>query len=265
MAWPSSHGVPDVRMYGMKLIVDGIATEYSDMGKGPVLLLLHGWQDTKRTFDDLSKELRGFRLISLDLPGFGGSELPKEDWRLDDYVQLVRDFVTKLRLEPKAIIGHSFGGRIAIKGVAAGVLKANRMVLIDSGGISRSQSLRNVLLKVAAKIGGVITYVPPLIFFRQRLKTWLYKAIGSDYNDAGPLKKTFVNVVSEDLIRYAGKISTPTLIIWGSDDTETPLSDGRQFAQAIKGSKLHIIEGAGHFVHRQQPKQVASAIQEFMQ
>jgi len=249
----------------MQIIVQNLATEYQDEGNGKVILLLHGWQDNLHTFDSLASLLSPTkRVIRLDLPGFGKSEMPKESWDLDGYVRFLKDFIQKLDLSVDTIIGHSFGGRIAIKGVSAKNLQPNKLMLISSAGIAGSRTFRNSTLKVLAKIGRWITYIPPLIFWREELRKKFYGLIGSDYLNTGPLKETFLKIISEDLSASAKEITTPALLIWGADDAETPLSDGEQLSRLIHDSRLEVISGAGHFAHREKPQEVAKLVQEFL-
>ncbi len=113
----------------MKVIVDNIAIESVDSGEGPVILMLHGWKDSLNTFDKLVPLLPGYRVIRLDMPGFGASDAPRNAWGVGEYVDFVKAFIEKLNISPEIIVGHSFGGRIAIKGVGTGVLKPKMLVL----------------------------------------------------------------------------------------------------------------------------------------
>ncbi len=249
----------------MKIIVQNLATEYQDDGVGKVILFLHGWRDNLHTFDALASFLSPTsRVIRLDLPGFGKSEMPKETWDLNDYVQFVKNFIQKLNIQVDTLVGHSFGGRIAIKGEATKNLRPHKIILIGSAGIAKSCTFRNSILKVFVKVGGLITYIPPLVFWREELRKKIYGFIGSDYLNAGALKETFLKIISEDLSASAKKITTPTLLIWGESDTETPVSLGKQLSQLIHNSELKVINGAGHFVYREKSQEVAKLIQEFL-
>ena len=249
----------------MNIIVQNLAVEYQDDGVGKVILFLHGWQDDLHTFDVLATFLsQKNRVVRLDFPGFGRSETPAEAWDLDDYVRFVSDFIKKLDIQVDVLVGHSFGGRIIMKGIATEKLRARKLVLIGSAGIARRHTARNTILWILAKLGWLIISVPPLIFWRDKIRKQVYGLIGSDYLDAGTLKETFLNIISEDLGECAKKIITPTLLIWGADDTETPLSDGERLSRLIHNSKLKVIDGAGHFVHRERPQETARLIQAFL-
>ena len=250
----------------MKILVNNIATEYTDEGKGPVLLFLPGWMNTLHNFDELASRLvSNYRVVRLDLPGFGGgTEAPPSDWHVADYVAFVKSFTEKINLTSYTLIGHSFGGRIAIKGAGEGTLRPSRLVLIASAGIAKHRTLRNQILTVLAKIGKVFLYIPPFVFWRTQLRRKLYKLLKSDYFAAGPLSRVYLNTIREDLQDDARKISAPTLLVWGTEDDMVPLSDGKRFAELIKGSRLEIISGTGHSIHRERAQEVAGLIRNFL-
>jgi pimeloyl-ACP methyl ester carboxylesterase len=249
----------------MKVIVDNIATEYLDEGNGPVILMLHGWRDSLHTFDSLSSELgEKYRVVRLDMPGFGKTEMPQETWDVEKYVTFVSDFLVKIKVKPEVILGHSFGGRVAIRGIATDSFYPQKLILVGSAGISKRVTLRNVLVTVAAKLFGVVTLIPPLLFYRHQIRRKAYKVIGSDYLEAGLLRETYLRVISEDLQVFASKIKLPTQLIWGNNDTETPVEDGKKYASLISGSTLSVIPDAGHMVHQEQVVKVAKIVKDFV-
>lgn len=249
----------------MKIIIKNLATEYKDDGAGRTMLFLHGWQDNLETFKPLAGLFASdFRIIRLDLPGFGKTENPPQDWNLEDYVHFVRSFIEKLGVEVNVLIGHSFGGRIAIKALGEKKIKTDKIVLLNSAGIVQKHTLRSFLLKVFAKVIKAVLFIPPLSFWKDKIRKKAYRAIGSDYADVGRLKGTFLNTINEDLSGQAKNISVPTLLIWGVNDEETPLSLGRYLSRLIPGSNLEVIENAGHFVHKEKPEEVAERIKKFI-
>lgn len=251
----------------MNTTVQGIHTSYTDTGTGKVIVALHGWGTNKENLAELCAGLSdSFRVIALDLPGFGSSEVPPPTWAVADYAQFVHDFLAQLDIGTvHAFIGHSFGGRICLKGLSTHLLLAQRLILIGSAGVKKSASFRNVLFMLIAKAGKGAARLPFLASHYKQARQALYAKAGStDYLNAGPLEQVFKNVVSEDLRSAARHVTVPTLLIWGSEDTETPLSDARFFHQAITGSQLRIIQGASHFVHTEHPKKVLRWAQEFL-
>ena len=248
----------------MKVLVNNLAIEYTDEGRGPVMLLLHGWKDSLHTFDILFPGLStSFRVIRLDLPGFGGSEMSKEPWGTGEYVQFVKAFIDKIGISVNVLVGHSFGGRIVVKGVGIGSLQPRKAVLIGSAGLVKQVATRNQLFKIIAKVGKIALFLFPS-GVKEELRQKLYRKVGSgDYISAGALKETFLKITGEDLSLVAQKINVPTLLIWGEKDTETPLSDGKRFQGLIFDSTLKVIKGAGHFVHQERAEDVAALINKF--
>jgi pimeloyl-ACP methyl ester carboxylesterase len=251
----------------MKVIVNNLAVEYEDQGNrgGNVMLFLHGWKNNLHSFDLIVPDLLlSCRIVRLDLPGFGGSEMPSIDWDLDDYVDFVGAFTKKVGIRCDVLIGHSLGGRIAIKGLARHIFSPSKIVLIASAGIAEIKPVRRNIIILIAKAGKALTAIPPLSFMRERLRKFLYRKIGSDYGTAGVLSRVFVNIVREDLSESARAITVPALLIWGDRDTETPVSDGERLSRLIPGSRLAVIPGAGHFVHQERPREVVEIIKSFL-
>ena len=249
------------------LIVNGLDVRYAEQGNGKVVLLLHGWGTNLATFDTLLTEWKdqNLRFVSVDLPGFGGSEVPKEAWDVLHYAKFVRALLDKLSIDqPYTLVGHSLGGRIAIKAVAKEILKPEHLVLVASAGSAKSKTARNTIFATVAKTGKVFLSIPPLSFFKNTLRKKLYSVAGSvDYLNAGNMKDTFLKIIHENLVSDARAIKTPTLLVWGENDTETPLNEATTLHSAINASRLKVVANAGHFVHEEQPKVVAEKIVQF--
>ncbi|HTR19192.1 MAG TPA: alpha/beta hydrolase [Candidatus Paceibacterota bacterium] len=249
----------------MKVIVDNLAVEYMDEGQGPVVLMLHGWMNSLHSFDSISKLLSTkYRVVRLDLPGFGASETPKSSWHVADYVTFVTHFLAKTAVEPHVLLGHSLGGRIILKGLAEHTLSAQKAVLIASAGAAERNTLRNWSFKMIAKAGRAATAVPPFTLLRAKLRNKLYSAAGSDYAQAGSMAPTFLNIIAENLAPLAPQVNVPTLLVWGSADTTTPLSEGKRLQALLPDAKLEVIQGAGHFVQEEKAADVARMIEEFI-
>lgn len=251
----------------MKVIVNGLVTEYKEDGQGPALLMLPGWMNAISNFDALAATLGdSYRIIRLDFSGFlgGGTEAPDTDWGVGEYVNFTEAFIEKIGLTSYTLVGHSFGGRVAIKGTGEGILKPQKLILIAAAGIAKHRTLRNRAFTLLAKVGKLLTLMPPFLFWRKQLRRKMYEFLGSDYLAAGAMSGIYLKAIKEDLQEYARKISVPTLLIWGDKDTNTPLSDGKRFSELIQGSTLEVLPNIGHSPHRDKPEEVAKLIKEFL-
>ena len=250
----------------MQVLVNNQIISYQVEGSGPVILLLHGWADSKNTFKPLLKYFTKYKVVALDLPGFGGSEVPSTAWGLNDYANCIADFLKKIDVDPSkidTIIGHSNGGAIAVYGVAESVFSTKKLILLASAGIRTNKTVKKHLLKVIAKTGSAATAVLPSSY-KNRLKSGFYNRIGSDLLILPYMQQTFKKIVSQDVQKQASQISVPTLLIYGSKDTQTPPIYGKILSKKIVNSKLHIIQNEGHFLHQQNTAKVAQIIQEFL-
>lgn len=249
----------------MQVVVDGLLTTYRTKGRGRPVVLLHGWGDDhttfRRQFDTLSQ---GFRVVALDLPGFGQTEPPESVWDLDNYVEFVSHFMAKLGLgAPAAIVGHSNGGALAIRGLATGQLQADKLILLAASGIRTGNSLKRTSLKIIAKVGKVATlWLPPAA--RRRLRQKLYGVAGSDMLVAPALQETFKRTVRQDVQADAGRLNLPTLLIFATADRAVPISHGQRYAELIKSSRLFTLEGSDHFLHQTASQQVNQQIKGFL-
>ncbi|MCR5178568.1 MAG: alpha/beta hydrolase [Lachnospiraceae bacterium] len=261
----------------MQTTVNGLKIEYRDEGVHrdgvPALILLHGWGANTDLFDGIYKFASSkYRVIGPDFPGAGKSEEPAEPMDLDDYVAFVKAFVAKAAPDEKEFIflGHSHGGRVLIHmaaGLKAGDMNIAKMILVDSAGIvpvkTAAQSERTKKYKRYKEIltrTGLAKAFPGLIDRLQR------KFGSADYANATPvMRKTMVNVVNADLTDEMDKITMPVLLIWGSEDTATPLSDGRRMSELMPEAGLAVIPGAGHFSFLENPSHFMSILGSFLQ
>lgn len=249
----------------MKVIVENLSIEYQDSGSGNTFLFLHGWQDNLHSFDGITPSfLLENRVVSVDLPGFGGSDTPSNSWNLDDYAHFVSIFIKKIGIFPTVLIGHSFGGRVIIKGVSSKLFNPEKIILIAAAGIKRKNSFLNSFLKIIIKFLKILSFLPPFLFFRDMFRKKVYNFFGSDYISAGKMKETFVKIINEDLSSQAQKITIPTLLIWGGNDKSTPLWQGEVLSNLMQNSNFNVVDGAGHFVHQEKQEEVIKIMKDFL-
>lgn len=214
--------------------------------KSNALVFLHGWGSCSMHFRKTLEKCENF--IAVDLPGFGDSEAPKTTWALDGYVSFIKEFLKKLNIENPIIAGHSFGGSIGIK-YCSDENKCKKLILIGSAGIRRTQSTKKYGFFILAKIFGTLLSLPLLGNLKNTTRKYFYKVIGAeDYINAGTLTETYRKVISEDLTNDLKKINIPTILIWGENDKDTPLRDGKLIQKLINNSQLFVVPNAKHYV-----------------
>jgi pimeloyl-ACP methyl ester carboxylesterase len=243
--------------------VDGLSIYYEAQGKGQPVVLLHGWgvdSSNLRRVSSLLKNEAGARVYAIDLPGFGYSDPPPQDWDVSAYARFLNDFLASQNLETFSLLGHSFGGRIAIKYTAEHPGRVEKLVLVDSAGIKPKRKVSYFYRVGLAKLIKNLHKTFPAL-----QNSRLLPRLGSaDYLNAGVLRGTFVKVVNEDLLRYIPSIRCPTLLIWGENDEDTPLADARIMQGLIVGARLEIIPGAGHFPYQDNFAAFESVLPAFM-
>lgn len=257
-----------------QIIINGLLINYYTTGEGNVpIIFLHGWRSEAAVWLPLFKTLTAkpytlypisYTLYALDLPGFGQSETPKNPFTLHDYAEIIKEFITTLYPLPStlnpSIIGHSFGARIAVKLAAEHPEIIQKLILVDCGGI-RGHRIKRAFLNSCAKI--VKPFFAPR--FMQPLRAKIYTMLNAeDYSAARELKKTYLNIIREPLEPLFPRITTPTLIIWGEKDQETPLAYGEKMHRAIRGSRFAVIKDAGHFCFMDQPEKCVKILKPFL-
>ncbi|KKR51568.1 MAG: hydrolase alpha/beta domain protein [Candidatus Levybacteria bacterium GW2011_GWC1_40_19] len=249
----------------MYLDIDGGSVYYQETGSGRPLILLHGWGQDVSSFWGLVPLLKNkFRLYLIDLPGFGRSELPKKSFTVQDYADVIKKFIKQKKLEKPIVLGHSLGGRVAIKLASSNPNLIDKLILEGAAGIKPKQGLLKIGAYIPAKIFRFL--IPNIFNLKTKIRHKFYKVIGSDYINAGPLRETLKNILAEDLTQDLKKINNETLLIWGDRDPnpQSSISIGKKMYRLIKNSRIEVIEEAGHFPHLENPKMFAYYVKEFV-
>jgi pimeloyl-ACP methyl ester carboxylesterase len=242
----------------------GLRTRYLRRGAGPPVLVLHGWgASIEAVYPIVTGLSPAATVYALDLPGFGQSDIPPEPWGVEEYQRFVAAFMDALAIERPAIVGHSNGGRIAIRMACTEPQRASRLVLVDSAGIRPRRTLSWYRRVGMAKVGKYAArFLGPL---GRRLRALLVRRAGSaDYLAAGAMQPTLVRLVNADLRSYMPGIMVPTLLVWGSEDTDTPLAAAREMERLIPDAGLVVLEGAGHYSYLDQSARFARIVSHFI-
>lgn len=223
------------------------------------VVLLHGWGcDTslmKPVADYLAQDMQ---VLNLDFPGHGQSSRPPEPWGVPEYAAATLEVLRQLDFLPCAVIAHSFGGRVAAYLASEDSGLFTKIILTGAAGIRKPQTEESrKRSEEFKKLKGLCHAARKMKIFGSlpdKMEEKLRQKYGSrDYNalDA-EMRQTFVKVISLDLSDRYSKIKQPTLLIWGDQDTETPLWMGRQMEKDIPDAGLVVLQGGTHFAYLEQ-------------
>lgn len=239
---------------------------YEKYGNGNKnILILPGWGDTRKTFDYMIQFLKEeYTVYIIDWPGFGNSNFPNTNITVYDYAQLINSFINELELNHLTLIGHSFGGRVII--LLTGYYKKvyDKIILIDSAGIKPRKKISKIMKQTTYKLLKKLKYILPRKWRKKYLEK-LVSLFGSvDYKNLSlAMRKSFSNIVNEDLSVYLRDIQNEVLLLWGNNDTDTPLQDGKKMNKTIKESSLIVLNGT-HYVYLENIYLVNNIIYEYL-
>ena len=222
------------------------------------ILILPGWGNTRPTFQRIINHFKdSFTIYIVDYPGFGNSPSPNQELTMDDYKEIIDNFIKKQKIHNPIIIAHSFGGRIV------SLLKTNisKCILIDVAGIKRKKIkvwIKEKIYKITKKI--------LILFHKKELVIKLKNVFASeDYKDVPKnMQKTFQNIIKQDLKKEYQKLSCETLIIWGEKDQDTPLKDAYLLNRLIPNSGLTIYKNSTHFSYLEKWVETNIILEEFL-
>lgn len=253
----------------MEMMLDGRRVSYIDRGEGPVVLFFHGWGAPVATYKLLTDHLSTYcRVIAPDLPGFGGSEEPPAPWTVDDFVDFAIAFAKSLELTDVTLMGHSFGGRMIIKLFSRpdNPLTVKKTVLLDAAGI-RPKRTAAYYAKVWSYKLAKWFFSLPLVrsAFPDAIENARKKRGSSDFQNASPvMRRTMTLCINEDLTELLPQITASTLLIWGENDTATPLSDAKLMEKRIPDAGLVTLAGCGHFAFAERWEQCRRVLDVFL-
>lgn len=249
-------------------LIDGLKVCYTDTGNpdGVPIVLMHGWGCNHTTLLSIEKIVAsgGMRVINIDFPGFGGSQEPPEVWGAYEYATFTEKLLDEIGIENPVLLGHSFGGRVGI--IISSRRKVRKLVLTDAAGVKPRHSLNWYLKVYSYKLAKKLY---PLIYGKERAQKRIEEARAkrgsSDYNNATPMMRAILSkCVNEDLRDRMPLIKAPTLLVWGDNDTATPLSDAKIMEKLIPDAGLVSFPGCGHYSFLDNPFGYQAVLKEFL-
>lgn len=234
----------------------GIDINYKDYGEGSVLVFLHGWGQNIEMMEMLALPLsKNYRVILIDLPGFGKSTEPLEVFSLSDYALMINELLLSLNVSNPTLIGHSFGGKISL--VYASLFETSKLILF-----APPFRVKKRKLTFKEKLFRLLVKIPNFKF----IKNFIKRHVGSiDYRNASfMMRKILVKHVNTDITDIVSSISIPTLIVWGSMDKAVSYMDALLLNKLIKNSRLVTFFNSTHYAYLENLDRTILLMQKFL-
>lgn len=254
----------------MNVTIDDYNIYYKITGEGDrTAVILQGWGTEAGMYDLVANAIAdGYRVVQFDFPGFGRSDEPREPWNVSRYTDFFCQFMEALDIKRATLIGHSYGGRVIIKAATRSSIpfSIEKIVLIDSAGVlpvrTTKQKLKVRKYKILKKLlVNKIFYT----LFPEVVDEWRSRQGSADYKNATPvMRQCLVMAVNEDLTERLASIKQDTLLVWGDQDTATPMRDAHIMEERIPNAGLVVLEGSGHFSYAEQPAKFTSILRSFL-
>ena len=284
VSWPESIKLIPHPEHSWFTSINGIRVHYQEAGdeSAPAIVLIHGFISSTLIWSDMFLPLAdaGFRVIAIDMPGYGYSDKPPDgqytiDWQAHTIVSLM----DRLEIDTATIVGASYGGAVAATIALDYPERVERLVLV--GTVSNDDILKNPMVRVARLplIGDVVTplYLGSRWVLRKRVQD-MYRRSGTPIDEhklaarhhllatANVHRATLRSMrrwSAERISSQANLIRTPTLIVWGEADSHVPVTDGIRLRDRIAGSRLIVFRDCGHLPPAEQPEKFVEMLTEF--
>ena len=280
----SSQHVPDVQY----VTVHGHRRAYVRMGSGPAVLLLHGLGCDHTTWAPVMESLaRTHTVIAPDMLGHGESDKPRADYSVGGYANGMRDLLTMLGIDTVTVVGHSFGGGVAMQFAYQYPERTERLVLVGSGGLGPevSPAIRAITTPGFHQVMAVLA-APGLRHLTTTTLRMLARTRVSQLRDLGevadiydsfkdPHTRAAIRHVVRAVVDWKGQIVTmsdraylteamPMCVVWGADDVVIPVAHASNASALAPTARIEIIPNAGHFPHKDHPERFVKIVRDFM-
>lgn len=254
----------------MLIKVNDLTINYRISGKGKEsVFILQGWGTSLNLYRSLAETFeKKYQVVQFDFPGFGESQEPDEAWDVEKYVDFFLAFSHAIGIEEGILFGHSFGGRVIIRLAARRTAPFNikKIILAGSAGIlpkktkKQQRAIRRYKFMKKIMLSKLLEN-----FFPDLTEAWKSRQGSQDYRNASPMmRKILVIAVNEDLTDKLVFVTPETLLIWGENDTATPLSDGKLMEEKMPNAGLCVIKEAGHFAFLDKPAEFKKILCSFL-
>src|SRR4051794_37838323 len=272
----------DWSRYLRSTVVRDARVNYVEMGEGSPLVFIHGlsgcWQNW---LENIPFFARSHRVIAMDLPGFGSSELPQEEISIPGYGRFVDSFLEDIGVERAALVGNSMGGFIAAETAIEVPHRVERLVLVSAAGglpIRAREKLGLGAFRVSAPLTSAFIARRARVMRRPRLRAGMLLTVVRYPSrispelvwevSSGAGKPGFVSALTAladyDFRDRLPNIEDPTLIVWGRNDQIVPVKGADVYESLIPGARKVIFERTGHVPMLERPSRFNKLVEEFL-
>jgi pimeloyl-ACP methyl ester carboxylesterase len=237
----------------IQALADGRVLAERIGGSPARVVALHGWG---RTGSDFVGILAGLDALAIHLPGFGPTAAPDAVWGTDDYARVVADAIEPIG--PVVLVGHSFGGRVAVRLAASRPDLVSALVLTGAPLVRLTPPSTPALSFRIARALNRMGVIPDRVLESRRKRSG-----SADYNSAqGVMRDILVKTVNENYDADLARITAPTWLVWGEHDTAAPTAAGKVAAERIRGARWSVVAGEAHLLTPKLDVAVRAAVEE---
>ena len=262
--------------------LDGRKTHFVKKGEGSPVILIHGFNlDHNTWIENMDVLARYFTVYAVDLWGSGFSTREPLDYGFELFVEQIKQVMDHLKLARAHLVGHSMGGGTAIAFSAAHPDRVDRLVLVDSVGISRPTTLRERVFRLPWLPEFLQSLPTDLIRRKNLLDFWVHdgelltdeiftaltgfqKIEGSTRATLDMLRRDFFNSIDGEIDRL-GELSIPTLLLWGRHDIAVPIEAGWTMHGRLPGSRFEVFDRSSHMPNFDEPDRFNELVVGFLQ
>lgn len=251
--------------------VYGQSIHYYETGQGPNLIFLHGLGgDASNWAMNIAPLSQGYHVYALDQIGFGNSDKPLIEYKIETFVEFLHAFMAALNIPKATLVGNSLGGWIAADFAARYPDKVEKLVLVDAAGLSAQGEMPRLPVDLnPASVTGTRKVLEFIVYNKQFMTEEVARAAFErrmKRGDGYTIQRVMAGLFAGDQFLDAklASIQAPTLIVWGRDDALTLLSLGERFQKGIPGSQLVVFEQCGHIPQLEKPLEFNQTLSRFL-
>jgi pimeloyl-ACP methyl ester carboxylesterase len=258
--------------------LDGVRVRYVDTGRGSPVVLIHGFASSLETWASVTPALveSGHRVIALDLRGFGWTDRPPGDYSSEAQARLVLALMDQLGVARASVVGHSYGGGVALRLALVAPERVDRIALYDAWAysgqlpaffhVARADGIGEAMF--ATWYGERAEDRMALAFYDQRYVTMeLIDAVEASLRRPGTYAAALAAVRAmhyEEVEEQYRTIEHPALLLWGREDRVTPIEIGERLSRELPGARLVVYPGCGHFPMIEHARQSTAELARFL-